>query len=162
MSSKELTASVGRDVGELSVPGRSVPGMVGWGQVLGRRLDRHFLTEPGTSAADVAAGLCGVHAQIMAAAELSIGQRLAGGGRDGVRAALWETRELVKTFGPRGTVHLLADRGPAGVDRRAGRGPRAAADVRAPSVRLTTGADRRRSWPAIAVLLADAELTPTS
>ncbi len=48
-----------------------------------------------------------MHAQIITAAELSIGQRLAGAGRDDVRAALWETRELVKTFGPRGTVHLL-------------------------------------------------------
>ena len=78
-----------------------------WAAVLSRRLDRHFLTEPATSAADVAAAVCGVHAQIITAAELSIGQRLAGAGRDDVRAALWETRELVKTFGPRGTVHLL-------------------------------------------------------
>ena len=81
-----------------------------WAAVLSRRLDRHFLTEPATSRptpADVAAAICGVHAQIISAAELSIGQRLAGAGRDDVRAALWETRELVKTFGPRGTVHLL-------------------------------------------------------
>ncbi len=78
-----------------------------WAAVLSRRLDRHFLTEPATSAADVAAAVCGVHAQIITAAELSIGQRLAGADRDDVRAALWETRELVKTFGPRGTVHLL-------------------------------------------------------
>ena len=78
-----------------------------WAAVLSRRLDRHFLTGPATAAADVAAAVCGVHAQIITAAELSIGQRLAGAGRDDVRAALWETRELVKTFGPRGTVHLL-------------------------------------------------------
>ena len=78
-----------------------------WAAVLSRRLDRHFLTEPATSAADVAAAVCGVHAQIITAAELSIGQRLAGAGRDDVRAALWETHDLVKTFGPRGTVHLL-------------------------------------------------------
>jgi Winged helix DNA-binding domain len=81
-----------------------------WAAVLSRRLARHFLTEPATSAADVAAAVCGVHAQIITAAELSIGQRLAGTGRDDVRAALWETRELVKTFGPRGTVHLLPTR----------------------------------------------------
>jgi hypothetical protein len=78
-----------------------------WAAVLSRRLDRHFLTEPATAAAGAAAAVCGVHAQIITAAELSIGQRLAGAGRDDVRAALWETHELVKTFGPRGTVHLL-------------------------------------------------------
>lgn len=81
-----------------------------WAALLSRRLDRHHLTEPATSAADVAAATCGVHAQILSAGELSIGQRLAGAGRDDVRAALWETRELVKTFGPRGTVHLLPTR----------------------------------------------------
>ena len=51
-----------------------------------------------------------MHAQIITAAELSIGQRLAGAVRADVQAALWETRELVKTFGPRGTVHLLPTR----------------------------------------------------
>jgi hypothetical protein len=81
-----------------------------WAAVVARRLDRHFLSDPATSAADVAAAVCGVHAQILTAAELSVGQRLAGAGRDDVRAALWETRELVKTFGPRGTVHLLPTR----------------------------------------------------
>jgi len=139
------------------VPGRSVPGMVSWGQVLGRRLDRHFLTEPATSAADVAAALCGVHAQIITAAELSIGQRLAAGGRDGVRAALWETRELVKTFGPRGTVHLLPTRdlprwmgALAAVPR-----PLPSFD---PSVRLAP-AQLDEVVAGIGVLLADAELT---
>src|SRR5689334_24931100 len=81
-----------------------------WAATLSRRLDRHHLTEPAASAADVAAATCGVHAQIRTAAELSIGQRLAGATRDDVRAALWDTRELVKTFGPRGTVHLLPTR----------------------------------------------------
>jgi hypothetical protein len=81
-----------------------------WDAVLARRLDRHFLTRPAGSAADVAGALCGVHAQILTACEWSIGLRLAGADRDSVRAALWETRELVKTFGPRGTVHVLPTR----------------------------------------------------
>ncbi|MDT4972465.1 MAG: hypothetical protein QOG22_2608, partial [Pseudonocardiales bacterium] len=51
--------------------------------------------------------MCGTHAQIPSAAELSIGLRLATGTRADVRAALWDERSLVKTFGPRGTVHLL-------------------------------------------------------
>ena len=33
--------------------------------------------------------------------------RVEGATRDDVRRALWEDRTLVKTFGPRGTVHLL-------------------------------------------------------
>jgi hypothetical protein len=51
--------------------------------------------------------MCGAHAQVMAAAELSIGLRLSGTTRTDVRKALWEERSLVKIYGPRGTIHLL-------------------------------------------------------
>ncbi len=51
--------------------------------------------------------MAGVHAQVMSAAELSLGLRVQGTTREDVAAALWEERSLVKTFGPRGTVHLL-------------------------------------------------------
>ena len=44
---------------------------------------------------------------MLSAAELSIGRRIAGATRSDVRRALWEERALVKTFGPRGTIHLL-------------------------------------------------------
>jgi hypothetical protein len=84
--------------------------MVTWTEIRARRLDRHFLTAPGGSAAEVVAGMCGAHAQIRTAAELSVGMRLAGAVRADVRAAVFRTRELVKTFGPRGTVHLLPTR----------------------------------------------------
>jgi hypothetical protein len=57
---------------------------------------------------EVAANVCGIHAQVMKAAELSLGIRVAGvTGRD-VQAALWERRALAKTYGLRGTVHLFA------------------------------------------------------
>jgi hypothetical protein len=71
---------------------------------------RSHLTEPaeGATPADIAADLCGVHAQILTAAELSIGRRIAGATRVDVQRALWDERTLVKTFGPRGTVHLVA------------------------------------------------------
>jgi hypothetical protein len=71
---------------------------------------RHALSEPGTDArpADIAGVLCGAHAQILSAAELSIGRRIAGATRVDVRRALWNDRTLVKTFGPRGTIHLLS------------------------------------------------------
>jgi hypothetical protein len=51
--------------------------------------------------------MCGAHAQVMSAAEVSIGLRVAGITRSDVRSALWEQRSLVKSFGPRGTVHVL-------------------------------------------------------
>jgi hypothetical protein len=70
---------------------------------------RHALAEPATDLgpAGIAGVLCGAHAQVLSAAELSIGRRIAGATRSDVRRALWEERTLVKTFGPRGTIHLL-------------------------------------------------------
>lgn len=49
----------------------------------------------------------GAHAQVMSAAELSIGIRVPGIGPVDVRSALRPGNELVKTYGVRGTVHLL-------------------------------------------------------
>ena len=73
-------------------------------------MERHALTKPaiGVGPATIASVLCGAHAQVLGAAELSIGRRLAGATRADVRHALWTDRTLIKTFGPRGTVHLLA------------------------------------------------------
>ena len=80
-----------------------------WTQVCARRLDRHALSSPLQDArpADIVGVMCGAHAQVLSAAELSIGLRIAGVTRAEVREALWTERSLVKTFGPRGTVHLL-------------------------------------------------------
>jgi Winged helix DNA-binding domain len=88
----------------------SVVPQLSWAQVTAARLDRHGLAEPlaGATPAQVAARICGAHAQVMTAAEWSIGHRLAGATRADVHAALWRERSLVKTFGPRGTVHLLS------------------------------------------------------
>jgi hypothetical protein len=82
-----------------------------WPRVCARRLVRHGLAAPlpGTPA-DVAAAVAGTHAQVLSAAELSIGLRLDEVTRADVRHALWTERSLVKTFGPRGTVHLLPTR----------------------------------------------------
>jgi hypothetical protein len=57
--------------------------------------------------ADIVSTICGAHAQVLSAAELSIGLRIAGLSRADVRDALWTEHSLIKTFGPRGTVHLL-------------------------------------------------------
>jgi len=80
-----------------------------WAEVCARRLERHALSVPSQDArpADIVGAMCGAHAQVLSAAELSIGLRIAGVTRSDVRAALWTERSLVKTFGPRGTVHLL-------------------------------------------------------
>ncbi|MBO0688679.1 MAG: AlkZ family DNA glycosylase [Candidatus Dormibacteraeota bacterium] len=80
-----------------------------WAGVHARRLERHGLITPVPAArlVDQVGGICGAHAQVMSAAELSIGVRVAGVTRARVREALWTERSLVKTYGPRGTVHLL-------------------------------------------------------
>lgn len=51
--------------------------------------------------------MVGAHAQIMSAAELSVALRLPGATAADVQDALWAEHTVVKTFGPRGTVHLL-------------------------------------------------------
>lgn len=73
-------------------------------------MERHALGAPATGLgpADIAGVLCGAHAQVLTAAELSIARRIAGATRADVKSALWQERTLVKTFGPRGTIHLLA------------------------------------------------------
>jgi hypothetical protein len=80
-----------------------------WAQVWTYRLARHYLLAPAPAAdlAAVAGAVCGIHAQVMPAAELSLGIRVAGITRQDVRAALWEQRTLVKTVGLRGTIHLF-------------------------------------------------------
>jgi Winged helix DNA-binding domain len=83
-----------------------------WADVCARRLQRQALSSPlpDDRPADVAGRLGGVHAQVLSAAELSIGLRTTRGTREDVRTALWVERSLIKTRGPRGTVHLLAAR----------------------------------------------------
>ena len=87
----------------------ATPPSLTWTGVTARRMARHALAAraTGLGPAEIAGVMCGAHAQVMSAAELSIGRRIAGGSRVDVHRALWEDRTLVKTFGPRGTVHLL-------------------------------------------------------
>ena len=88
--------------------GKPAPALT-WSGVIARRMARHALAAPATDLgpAGVAGVLCGAHAQVLSAAELSIGRRIAGATRTDVQRALWVDRTLVKTFGPRGTIHLL-------------------------------------------------------
>jgi hypothetical protein len=80
-----------------------------WAEVCARRLERHALSTPAqkTQLAAVVASICGAHAQVLSAAELSLAQRIAGLTRGDLNEALWSEHSLIKSFGPRGTVHLL-------------------------------------------------------
>lgn len=80
-----------------------------WSEVCARRLARHALDAPSKDAtpADIVRAMAATHAQVMSAAEFGIGLRIAGATRVDLREALWTERSVVKTYGPRGTVHLL-------------------------------------------------------
>ncbi|MEU4475138.1 winged helix DNA-binding domain-containing protein [Micromonospora sp. NPDC023888] len=137
-----------------------------WEQVSARRLARHGLSAPAASApdaapdadrvADAVSTMCGAHAQVASAAELSVGLRVPGATRALVRRALWRDRTLVKTRGPRGTVHLLAA---ADLPMWTG----ALSAVPAPpwerAVALLTPQQTEQVLAAIADALAEAELT---
>ena len=80
-----------------------------WEMACQRRLARQYLLAPASPAelVDVIRAIGGVQAQILSAAELALGARVAGITRQDAQAALWRERTLVKTYGPRGTLHLL-------------------------------------------------------
>jgi Winged helix DNA-binding domain len=100
--------------------------------------------------------MCGGHAQILSAAEVSIGLRVREVTRTGVQQALWADHSMVKTFGPRGTIHLLpADDLPLWCGALSAV---PAAGQHAPDVRLTP-AQTDELVVAIGEILADAELT---
>jgi hypothetical protein len=78
-------------------------------QATARRLERQGLAKPVAKSklAEQVGVICGAHAQVMTAAEVSVALRVQDATRTDVQNALWEQREIVKTYGPRGTVHLL-------------------------------------------------------
>jgi hypothetical protein len=55
----------------------------------------------------IAGRLCGLHAQVMSAAELAVWARVERLERGAVPRAVWEERTLIKTWAMRGTLHLL-------------------------------------------------------
>ncbi|MFN2484655.1 MAG: winged helix DNA-binding domain-containing protein [Candidatus Limnocylindria bacterium] len=79
-----------------------------WKDVHRHRAERSFLAEaaPRERLLDVVGAVCGIHAQVATAAELSISARVPGVTRDDIRAALWTDRTLVKTSSLRGTLHI--------------------------------------------------------
>ena len=93
-------------------------------QVRAFRLARQHLTDPlpAERLVDAVTAVGGVQAQVMSAAELAIAARTEGLTPGRVQEALWERRELVKTWCMRGTLHLLPARDlgiwAAGLSRR--------------------------------------------
>lgn len=81
-----------------------------WEQVNAWRLTRHYLVQPAEPEEwlDVVRAICGLHAQLMSAAELQLSARVRGLSPADVQSALWEERTLVKSWAMRGTLHLLA------------------------------------------------------
>jgi len=80
-----------------------------WAQAAAWRMRAQGLHER-SAASDwlsVVERVCGLHAQVMSSAELTVWARVEGLGRDAVSCALWESRALVKTWAMRGTLHLL-------------------------------------------------------
>jgi uncharacterized protein YukE len=85
-------------------------GEISWPAANVRRLQRQALHPPapsGTDPAATAAVICGAHAQVLSAAEMSLALRIQGATRTTIRRALWDDHTLIKTHGPRSTVHLL-------------------------------------------------------
>jgi hypothetical protein len=79
-----------------------------WPEVAAFRLNRHHLTGPNSAnLIEIGQNICGVQAQVMSAAEMQLWARRHDLTRAEIHAALWEKRRLVKTYGMRGTLHLL-------------------------------------------------------
>jgi hypothetical protein len=130
-------------------PTSASPALLAWGGVTAGRMARQALTQPATDLgpAEVAALVGGAHARSAAPASAGSGGASPGATRTDIQRALWEDRSLVKTCGPRGTVHLL----PA-ADLAMGTGAlQGSASVRwrpiPPPVRFTPGRPRRSSRP---------------
>jgi hypothetical protein len=130
-----------------------------WAEVCARRLARHSLTVPsgGARPAGMVRAMAGTHAQVLSAAELGIGMRISGATRTDVREALWTERTVIKTFGPRGTVHLLpAEDLPLWVGALSALMPTASS---MPDEVRMTAEQTEEVIEAIGKALADAELT---
>lgn len=72
------------------------------------RMQRHhFLDRSSAALTQVSGDVCGIQAQVMAAAEMALWARMNGLARAEISAALWEKRTLVKTSLMRQTLHLI-------------------------------------------------------
>jgi hypothetical protein len=85
------------------------PHRLTWEQALAWRMQRHRLVERAAPSdlLRVVGEICGLHAQLMSSAELSLWARIDGLVGHTLHEALWKQRALVKLWAMRGTLHLL-------------------------------------------------------
>ena len=85
------------------------PVQLSWASVLAWRMARQGLARraPAADWMDVARRICGLHAQVQSAAELTLWARVDELDPGAVARALWTDRALVRTWAMRGTLHLL-------------------------------------------------------
>ena len=94
-----------------------------WESVLAWRVERQHLARRATDPLGVISDLCGLHAQVMSSAQLTLWARVED--PPSVDELLWERRVLVKTWAMRGTLHLLrTDELPLYTGAQAGLKPR--------------------------------------
>jgi hypothetical protein len=81
-----------------------------WSQVQTWRLSQQYLLNRAEFPvlAEVVRRIGGVQAQLMSAAEWSLGARIESLSPEDVQSALWHEHTLIKTWAMRGTLHLLA------------------------------------------------------
>jgi hypothetical protein len=78
-----------------------------WESVLAWRVARQHLARRGDDALALTSDLCGLHAQVMSSAQLTLWARM--DDPPDVTELLWGERALVKTWTLRGTLHLLPE-----------------------------------------------------
>jgi hypothetical protein len=78
---------------------------VRWESVLAWRVERQHLARRAKDPLAVISDVCGLHAQVMSSAQLTLWARVEDPPE--VEELLWERRVLVKTWAMRGTLHLL-------------------------------------------------------
>jgi hypothetical protein len=78
-------------------------------QAIAYRLQMSHLLNPAPARdlIGVVGAVCGIQAQILMAAEIDLAVRVEGLGVADLRAEIWDLHRLVKTYGPRNTLHLL-------------------------------------------------------
>ena len=80
-----------------------------WDQALTWQMQRHDLLQRAAPSdlLRVVSDICGLHAQLMSSAELSLWARIDDLAPDALSEALWQQRALIKLWAIRGTLHLL-------------------------------------------------------
>jgi hypothetical protein len=85
---------------------------IGWEEARALRLERHHLHRRARRGSElrIASRICGLHAQLLSSAALSLWARVEGTSLEEFEHALWRERTFVKMWAMRGTLHVLPAR----------------------------------------------------